>query len=146
VITAAIYREFGFPVVRHRFASHSDPWRALHWLYLADKHQWFIIALVLMKAGRKIRNPVTVSIFYGDFRNKHIGIFKVILVRRVFFLRQDRKCTPFIFIKQAAKNKRTVKTRPAQPIHVCVFVDMGKVSAVTNNSGVVNVFSHGCGE
>jgi len=63
-------------------------------------------------------------------------------VRSIIVLRQDGKLTAFIFIEQAAKNKGTVKSRPAKPVDVGVFIDMGQVGAIADNAGVINVFLH----
>src|SRR5690606_6824663 len=126
------------PVVGNRFTNHPDTGVVVKGLNFSDEHQRLEIPVVLPEPWSEVSNPIS-SICRGDFRAQHVCVLDIILMGGIFAYRTDGKLPPLLGIKQAPENKRTVKRRPAKPGYVGVFLNVGQVSTISNDSTVVDV-------
>src|SRR5690606_36601429 len=109
-------------------------------LYLADQHEWFVIALVLLKPWCIVGNPITSLGALGG-GTEFIGVFYIVLTGMDNASgRCDAKSPSLVFVQQRTEHIGIFDRRPAKPIDIAVFAHMGDIGTVSNYSTIINMF------
>src|SRR5690606_16808761 len=112
VIASAKRFLFIQPVLANGFAFHTDPGSATDRFELANNHQGFKIAIILIEPRSEVSNTIS-SVLRGNLRAEDVAVLAAILVRSKCSFGEDGELAALAFVEEASKHKRTVKPGPA---------------------------------
>src|SRR5690606_7814738 len=105
-------------------------------LYFPNKHQRLKVTLILSEPRGKIGNPIYA--FRSRYlRTEHIRVLDIVLFASKLPNRLYGKSPPLVGVQQSAEDERTVKRGPTQPRNVAVFLNVGQITAISNNPALI---------